>query len=250
MDNLKECSFNWLIRFLSFTSEFLDFRDSFASTLIRKSLQHFGGSWRKAEGERADANLDLLMPLWWRLASAGEEKNGGPVGARRCQQPHGFEARKWDIDEGEESEKDVFQGQGGRRRKSGRGGRETRDEEAQQLNIPQSVVNSEWGRKTMSPLILRAHSLLFPRQVQPQLGEERETEREKKGTNQDVPCSANQVKFENKISNSSLSEFPPSCTLGLAVLTWLQGSSGMLLLLRRKEAERCVRRGDVGGGGG
>lgn len=57
------------------------------------------------------------------------------------------------------------------------GGWETRDEEAQQLNIPQPVVNSEWGRKTMSPLILRAHSLSFHRQVQPQVSGERERER-------------------------------------------------------------------------
>lgn len=62
--------------------------------------------------------------------------------------------------------------------KEGRGW-ETRDEEAQQLNIPQPVVNSEWGRKTMSPLILRARSLLFRRQVQPQVGGKREREREK-----------------------------------------------------------------------
>lgn len=36
-----------------------------------------------------------------------------------------------------------------------------RQEEVQQLNILQSVVKSEWGRKTMSPLFLRTLSF-FP----------------------------------------------------------------------------------------
>lgn len=186
------------------------------------------------------------MPLWQQLTSAaGVKKNRGPVGAHRCQQPHGFEARKWDIDEGEESEKDVFQGQGRERRK-GVGGWETRDEEAQQLNIPQPVVNSEWGRKTMSPLILRAHCLLFRRQVQPQVGGERERE---KRTNQDVSWSANQVKFEDKISSSSFSEFPPSSTLGQALVTRLQGKRRDVLLSQRKEAKGMLGAGGVWAGG-
>lgn len=56
----------------------------------------------------------------------------------------------------EDSEKDYFLLGGGRKRR----GKE-REEEVQQLNIPQPVVNYEWGRKTMGPLILRARSLSF-----------------------------------------------------------------------------------------
>ena len=40
-----------------------------------------------------------------------------------------------------------------------RGGEREGREEVRQLNVPRPLVNSEWGRKTMEPLILRSHPL-------------------------------------------------------------------------------------------